>query len=377
MQNAKPTITLKHLLINEEKNIGLRYNYNQIIDSILKGFPQLLWSESHSMHYLANTPENLSMLFSRCKGIVWINGQSFFRDRPMGKTKTPMQVDDFRHRRMPPGHRHCPENFLLKLELKKYAINTARTYVAMFEKFINHYPDTPLQSIDEQMIHAYLQKLTQEHKSSSYLNQMVNAIKFYYEVVEGMPNRFYEIDRPRKSHPLPKVLSKEEVKSLITHTNNIKHRCIVSILYSAGLRRSELINLRIGDIDSKRMLIRVENSKGNKDRYTLLSETVLFELRTYYQEWKPKKYLFEGLNGGPYSAQSIVQIVRNASKKAGIRKRVTPHMLRHSFATHLLEAGTDLRQIQVLLGHSSSVTTEIYTYVATKTFSQITSPLDT
>ena len=191
-----------------------------------------------------------------------------------------------------------------------------------------------------------------------------------------MPNRFYEIERPRKESKLPTVISKEEVLSIIGSTNNIKHKCIIKLLYSSGLRRSELLNLKLADVDSKRMLIRVQGSKGNKDRHTLLSQTVLEDLRIYFREWKPREYLFEGQRGGRYSAQSVLKIVKEAAIKAKIKQSVTPHVLRHSFATHLLESGVDLRQIQVLLGHGSSKTTEIYTHVATNTFRNIKNPLD-
>lgn len=172
------------------------------------------------------------------------------------------------------------------------------------------------------------------------------------------------------------MLSKEEVLAIIRHTNNIKHQCIVSLLYSAGLRRGELLNLKLTDVDSERMLIRVENGKGGKDRYTLLSKMLLQDLRQYYRIWKPKEYLFEGQSGGKYSGRSVGQLLAQAAQRAGIRKRVTPHMLRHSFATHLLENGTDLRYIQSLLGHSSSKTTEIYTHVAVNSFKSIKNPLD-
>jgi integrase/recombinase XerD len=208
------------------------------------------------------------------------------------------------------------------------------------------------------------------------VNQAVNSVKFYYEVVLGMPNRFYSIERPRSENKLPKVISKEEVLAIINATNNIKHKCIVSLLYSAGLRRSELLNLKITDIDSNRMLIRVENSKGNKDRMTLLSKSLLVDLRIYFKEYKPKKWLFEGAKGGIYGGESVLKIIKSACKRANVKRNVTPHTLRHSFATHLLEAGTDLRYIQTLLGHSSSKTTEIYTHVATKQFNNITNPLD-
>ena len=191
-----------------------------------------------------------------------------------------------------------------------------------------------------------------------------------------MPNRFYSIERPRKKQKLPKVLSKEEVKTLIHSTNNIKHRCIVSLLYSAGLRRSELINLKLEDIDSKRMLIHIRDAKRGKDRYTLLSKNTLHDLRQYYKAWKPKSYLFEGPKCKPYTGSSVEKIVKRAALKASILKKVTPHMLRHSFATHLLESGTDLRHIQTLLGHDSSKTTEIYTHVAVSSFNSIKNPLD-
>jgi integrase/recombinase XerD len=233
-----------------------------------------------------------------------------------------------------------------------------------------------LLEINEDLIRKYLQKLIQDGKSNSYVNQAVNSVKFYYEVVLGMPNRFYSIERPRSENKLPKVISKEEVLAIINATNNIKHKCIVSLLYSAGLRRSELLNLKITDIDSNRMLIRVESAKGNKDRMTLLSKYVLEDLRIYFKEHKPKKWLIEGAKGGKYSAESVVKIIKRASTKSKITQNVTPHTLRHSFATHLLENGTDLRYIQTLLGHSSSKTTEIYTHVATSSFHKIKNPMD-
>ena len=189
---------------------------------------------------------------------------------------------------------------------------------------------------------------------------MINSIKFYYEVVLEMPNRFYSIERPRKQESLPKVISLEEVQAIIKNTNNIKHKCIVSLLYSAGLRRSELLNLKLEDIDSKRMVINVKHGKGNKDRQTILSESVLKDLRQYYIAWKPKVYLFEGKPKQQYSPSSILQIIKKAAKKANIKKNITPHMLRHSFATHLMQNGIDIRKIQELLGHTSLNTTQGY-----------------
>ena len=199
----------------------------------------------------------------------------------------------------------------------------------------------------------------------------INSIKFYYEIVHGMPNRFYSIERPRKEKHLPEVLSKEEIIKMINNTNNIKHRCIVGLLYSSGLRRSELLNLKVTDIDSKRMVVKIKNAKGNKDRISILSLSILRDLQLYYKEYRPKQYLFEGRKGDKYSATSVLNITSMSAKKAGIFKKVTPHMLRHSFATHLLENGTDIRHIQLLLGHNSTKTTEIYTHVANRSFMEI------
>ncbi len=163
----------------------------------------------------------------------------------------------------------------------------------------------------------------------------------------------------------------DTIVSMINHTNNIKHRCIISLLYSSGLRRNELLQLKLKDIDSKRMIIRVKQAKGNKDRYTVLNKSVLNDMREYYKIYNPKIYLFESpISGNKYSSSSVLKIVINAAKKANIRK-ATPHMLRHSFATHLLESGTDIRYIQLLLGHNSTKTTEIYTHVATNSFTEI------
>lgn len=159
-------------------------------------------------------------------------------------------------------------------------------------------------------------------------------------------------------------------------TENFKHRVILMLIYSAGLRLSEAINLKLEDIDSERMQIRIKQSKGKKDRYTLLAKKTLQELRNYFKQYRPKVWLFEGGQGEQYSGRSIQIIMREAVKKAGIRKKATVHTLRHSFATHLLENGTDLRYIQTLLGHSSSKTTEVYTHVTTKGFDKIKNPLD-
>lgn len=227
----------------------------------------------------------------------------------------------------------------------------------------------------------FIRYLVSERKVSiSYQNQAINAIKFYYERVLGGKRITIYLDRPQKERTLPTILSKEEVQLIISKITNLKHKTMIMLTYSAGLRVSEVINLKIQDIDSQRKQIRVAQSKGKKDRYTLLSEKILILLRQYYIKYKPIEWLFEGQSSDgkivPYFVRSLQMILKKATKKANINKKVTMHTLRHSFATHLLENGTDLRYIQVLLGHQSSKTTEIYTHVTTKGFDKIKNPLD-
>lgn len=369
-------ITLKNLVIGQEKCIGMKFFTDKVLHALVNELPNIKWSEEYNMNYVPNSPAALDAIFEKFRGVAWVNCNHFFTNSGFSRNNEAIDVAWFRKRKHADDYRRCPESYLLKLELKRYANNTVKTYVSCFEAFINHYRHIEPESINENDIRAYLQKLIQEGSSNSYINQAINAIKFYYEVVMEMPNRFYGMERPRVEEKLPQVLAKEDVLAIIEKTNNVKHRCIVSLLYSAGLRRGEVLNLKPDDIDSKRMVIRVCSGKGNKDRYTILSEKLLIDLRKYFLEWRPKTHLFEGPKGNQYSAESVVKIVKEAARKAGIRKRVTPHILRHSFATHLLESGTDLRYIQVLLGHKSSKTTEIYTHVATNIFFKIKNPLD-
>ena len=365
------SITLKHLLIEGKKQIGLQFKSDRVIQALITQLPNTIWSDDFNMYHLPNTKQNLELIFKTFKGEVWINGNFFFTERKSINDKRPIDVEWFRGRELNPNRKRCPETYLSKLELLRYSNNTVRAYVNCFEAFINHYHKRNPMEIDENEILEYLKGLIRQGKSNTYVNQALNSIKFYYEVVHGMPNRFYSIERPRKKKRLPEVLSIKEILDIIENTNNLKHRCIVELLYSSGLRRNELLELKPNDIDSKRMMVRIRQGKGNKDRLTILSKNTLDNLRKYYKEYGPKNYLFEGVKGNRYSSSSVLNIIVNAAKKAGINRRVTPHILRHSFATHLLEKGTDIRHIQLLLGHGSTRTTEIYTHVADRSFMNI------
>ncbi|HBF87976.1 MAG TPA: recombinase XerD [Bacteroidales bacterium] len=276
-----------------------------------------------------------------------------------------------------PNYKYCPQEYTDKLIELRYSEQTIKTYKSCFEEFINYYHKIDIDLIDEKMISSFLRYLVVERKvSTSFQNQTINAIKFYYEKLKKGERKLYYIERPRREKTLPTVLSEEEVTKILNSIDNIKHKAILMTIYSAGLRISEVLKLKIKDIDSQRMQIKIEQSKGKKDRISILSNKNLEVLRLYFLKYKPKVWLFEGQNGEQYSQRSIQNILKTAAVKAGIKKYVTVHTLRHSFATHLLENGVDLRYIQSLLGHSNSKTTEIYTHITTKGFENLKSPLD-
>ena len=264
-----------------------------------------------------------------------------------------------------------------KIVLKGFSPSTLKTYKNFFSKFLCYFNSRDLKDVRKEEIEAFLYKLVVKEKlSESAQNQFVNAIKFYYEQVLGQPREFYDIQRPKKSNDLPNVLCKGDIKKILNQPKNIKHRAILATIYSAGLRIGEVLNLRIEDIRSEEGYIFIKGGKGKKDRRTILSPKLLELLRDYYKKEKPAYWLFEGQAGGRYSTRSIQAIFRRATREAGISPWATPHTLRHSFATHLLQQGVSLRHIQDLLGHSSSRTTEIYTHILKVNNKSFESPLD-
>ncbi len=222
------------------------------------------------MAYVLNTKTNLATIYTTFKGMAWINYNRFLTNRPIHTSNEKVNINWYRKRKVKKQHRRCPEEYLLKLELKRYVNSTIRTYVHFFEHFINQYPHIDLQTINESHLQAYLLLFIRQGKSNFCVNEAINAIKFYDKVVMDVPSRFYKIERPRKEFKLPTIISKEEVLALIAHTNTLKHRCSIELLYGSGLRRSELINLKIEDTDSKRMLVRVKQAKGNEDKAYLI-----------------------------------------------------------------------------------------------------------
>lgn len=264
------------------------------------------------------------------------------------------------------------------MNYRRYSENTIKTYSDALEVFFRFFHNKKLESLTiEDIIQFNNDYIMRKNLSSSYQNQVINAVKLFYR------NRFNKtmevefIQRPRREKRLPNVLSKEDVKSILEAPTNLKHRAMLSLIYACGLRRSELLNLTLTDILSKRNLLFIRQSKGKKDRVVPIGNKLIEMLRDYYKAYKPKTWLFEGqFPNTKYSEKSLENVLKQSLTKTKISKKVSLHWLRHSYATHLLENGTDLRYIQELLGHSSSRTTEIYTHVSTLNLLQIRSPFD-
>lgn len=270
------------------------------------------------------------------------------------------------------------EKFKQYLRSKRYSESTIKTYSEALKSFLVYFRTKPLRLIDNDDVILYNNDfILKNNISASYQNQIVNAIKLFFLVVKDSKIDLEKVHRPKRAKVLPNVLSKQEVKAILEAHSNMKHRMMLSMIYSCGLRCGELLALQPVHIDSKRQIVFLKNAKGKKDRIAPLSPKILSMLRDYYVVYKPKTYLFEGRQPGyPYDARSLQQVLKQALEKVGISKPATLHWLRHSYATHLLESGTDLRYIQELLGHNSSKTTEIYTHVSTKSIQQIKSPFD-
>lgn len=336
--------------------ILVQFSFNENLKKALKKrFPSVKWSATKRSWYLPDLP--------------------VVRRELKMQEKDPVEE---KANKVHPVNQEAYKELNNQLLLKGYSKSTVRIYLAEFYHLLELLEDYPVQDLNPKRLKDYfLYCLHKEKMRERKLNGKINAIKFYFEQVLHRPRMFFDIPRPKKPSVLPKMLSKSEVKKLFTVTNNLKHNIALQLCYGMGLRVSEVVNLKIVNIDSKRMVVHVTGAKGKKDRYVPLPKSILPKLREYYLCYKPKKYLFEGQYGGPYARSSLQQVFRNTMRKAGIKKKIGIHGLRHSYATHLLEAGADMRFIQELLGHNSIKTTQIYTKVTPRSLSKIQSPLDT
>lgn len=333
-----------------ENRIAVYFDKNADLIARIKAIDGSRWSQSQVAWHIPDTEENRARfkLVSRSHSLPSVQGME--------------QI----------------ENFKQWMRSKRYSESTITTYSEALRSFLVFYREKPVAEIINEDVIIYNNVYILKNKlSSSYQNQIVNAIKLFFITVRETKINIDKIHRPKRQKLLPNVLSKEEIKLILNAHSNIKHKTMLSLIYSCGLRRNELLNLKPSCIDSKRGIVIIRQSKGKKDRIAPLSPKILEILREYYRGYKPKTWLFEGqVAGEQYSEKSLQSVLKQALQKTGITKPVTLHWLRHSYATHLLESGTDLRYIQELLGHSSSKTTEIYTHVSTKSLQQIKSPFD-
>lgn len=333
----------------KEKRIAVYFEKNAVLITRIKKLTGVRWSQTLGAWHLPDTEENrirfkltpLSHNIPSSEGIAQI------------------------------------EKFKQYLRSKRYSESTITTYSEALKSFLVFYRNKPIAEITNEDVIVYNNEyILKNNLSASYQNQTINSIKLFFKIIHNSKIIIAELHRPKNAKTLPNVLSKEETFRLIDLTTNLKHKTLLALIYSAGLRISEAINMKITDIDNQRMLIHIKNAKGKKDRYTLLSTKVLELLKEYYTIYKPKTFLFEGQYGEQYSSRSAQSVLHQSAKKAGITKQISLHTLRHSFATHLLENGTDLRYIQDLLGHSSPKTTMIYTHVSSTSLKNIINPFD-
>jgi integrase/recombinase XerD len=333
-----------------ESRIAVQFAKEVTLIKRIKQFEGARWSQQKKLWHLPDTPEN------RDHFKIALYEDTIPSDEGLEQLRRFSQ-------------------FLLS---KRYSPSTIKTYGEALKSFFIYFRHKDISTItNEDIIEYHNNFILENNFSTSYQNQIVSAIKLYFATIRDKKVDLAKIHRPRREKLLPNVLSKEEIKSILEAHSNIKHKTMLSLIYSCGLRRSELLHLKPSDIDSKRNIVIIRQAKGKKDRITPLSPKILALLREYYSIYKPTTFLFEGAKKGSlYSEHSLHNVLKQALEKVKITKPVTLHWLRHSYATHLLESGTDLRYIQELLGHNSSRTTEIYTHVSTKSLQQIKSPFD-
>lgn len=364
------TVILEHLEHRGTSCFAFKLGMSSRAYEVMRKLPGVLFTKTHNRWYVVNDkPEVFENLFKHFRKEKIFVDYSALKEQESSPEKN---IDG-----ETTIQREALEFLKKKLVLRGYSPNTIRTYVEQFKLFLRFYPSYKPHDLGEPEITNYLLYLIDKKKiSRSTQNQAINAIKFYYEKVLNQERKVYDLERPLKEKRLPIVLNQDEVISIFGAVSNLKHSLMLMLIYSAGLRRSELINLRIGDLDIDRQVVFIRGGKGRKDRQSLLAKNLEPLVRQYLVDYNPRRWLFEGEAGEQYSESSLQQIFKRALVKSGVKKNAHLHTLRHSFATHLLEGGASTRYIQVLLGHESSKTTEIYTQVTKFSLNKIQSPLD-
>lgn len=358
---------------NGIKIIMIQFPFDSEINNHLRLLNDIKWSKSLVSFYIKDSSCNRKLLYTHIRQKKWFVNYQMLRKEVIPKAK-----DNYKLVLPKLSHQLNIElsKFKKWLQQKRLSENTVNTYTEVTAFFLRYAQLKNVQNYDTKLIEQFNYDFIYRAKRSvSYQNQCINGIKKFLHF-KNIEIHHINIERPKKEKQLPTVLSVEEIKTIFNKITNLKHKTLLSLLYSGGLRIGEALNLKIQDIDSNRMLIHIRQAKGKKDRYTLLSHSFLKLLREYYLAYRPKQFLFEGQNGNKYSNASAQAVLKKTVRNSNITKKVTLHTLRHSFATHLLENGTDIRYIQELLGHSSPKTTMIYTHVTKTSLKNIKNPFD-
>jgi site-specific recombinase XerD len=367
----KISIEIKKVLYKKEIVLVLHFPYNDSIKAILKSLKVYYWSKTLKGWVTSYTDKKLSdVKVSLKNNATLILDASLFKNLYHRGVKT--------QRKLTEDNKELIRAYVNYLKGKRYSESTVRTYFSFIADFIDYTQPKPLEDITNRDVELFIEDIfIARAYSISSQRQFISALKLFVNLYTECKIDALLLERPRKSKILPTVLSQTEVITLLQVTKNLKHRAIIALLYSAGLRIGELISLELKHIDIARRQILVKYAKGRKDRYVILANSFLPLLHNYVSTYKPKRFFIEGKEGIRFSDSSIRKFLHRSTELSKIKKTVTPHTLRHSYATHLLENGIGLRHIQELLGHSRPETTMIYTHVAKKDLLEIQSPLDT
>jgi integrase/recombinase XerD len=384
-------VSLKPLFHRSKENIGLFYGNDNVLNGIVRKLPEVKWSQTNKCWYVPLDQQSYKGIYKALHGkaeldITALKG--YLEKRNQVKATLPSTSEKSVSKpavmsstwKLNKENLAALEKFIELLKLKAYSPSTIRTYRNEFLQLLQILKKKPVNELIPDDLKRYMvYAMEKEGIKENTAHSRLNALKFYFEQVLHREKFFWEIPRPKKPLLLPKVLGEDELGKLFNSLGNAKHKAMLFTAYSAGLRVSEVAALKIKDIDSGRMQILVEQAKGKKDRYVTLSPVLLDILRSYIKKYKPKPliYLFESeQTGTAYPTRTIQRIFQIAKEKSGIKKEVGIHSLRHSFATHLLEKGTDIRYIKEILGHFDIKTTERYLHVSKKELANIMSPLD-
>ncbi|MEZ4803803.1 MAG: tyrosine-type recombinase/integrase, partial [Gelidibacter sp.] len=379
------TITLTPLYHHHAEQIAIGFKYEDSLKSIVKNIHGVLWSQTHQTFYVKHDSHTVNRLFGyfKSKG-YYVDYSSLKASKvpavplPVARPRKAMGIDGkVLYTALPLSHKELLKRYAAYLRGKRLSEQTVRSYGHFVLRFLHYTKDRRIDLLRTEHIDNFMSDvIAKEQYGISSHRQCVSAFKYLTQLckLRGFDASTYK--RPKKSKYLPTVLSKEEVIDLLRASNNLKHRAIIGLLYSCGLRIGELLNLKKSDLDFDRQQLYIRNGKGRKDRVVGMSAVLQPLLMNYLHTYAPTVFVIEGSGGGPYSAVSVRHFLKRNCQRLGIKKQVTPHTLRHSYATHMLENGVDVRYIQELLGHSKPETTMIYTHVAQRDLMQIRNPLD-